>query len=103
MSRPVGRPSMIANRACTILPHSSCDVSRSLRHLIEIVAELQRRDVGSAASQERVDTTTPERWLAGAAIATDKDTVAAGAVQGAELEVGVLLGGEDGSLAEQAS
>src|SRR5437870_5635697 len=34
-------------------------LGRSLRHLIDTVAELQRRDVGFRSLQESIDTTTP--------------------------------------------
>ncbi|MDQ6671512.1 MAG: recombinase family protein [Chloroflexota bacterium] len=34
-------------------------LGRSLRHLIDTVAELQRRDVGFRSLQENIDTTTP--------------------------------------------
>ena len=34
-------------------------LGRSLRHLIDTIAELQRRDVGFRSLQENIDTTTP--------------------------------------------
>jgi DNA invertase Pin-like site-specific DNA recombinase len=34
-------------------------LGRSLRHLIDTVAELQQRDVGFRSLQENIDTTTP--------------------------------------------
>src|SRR5712691_3523455 len=34
-------------------------LGRSLRHLIDTVAELQRRDIGFRSLQENIDTTTP--------------------------------------------
>jgi DNA invertase Pin-like site-specific DNA recombinase len=34
-------------------------LGRSLRHLIDVIGELQRRDVGFRSMQESIDTTTP--------------------------------------------
>ena len=34
-------------------------LGRSLRHLIDTVAELERRDIGFRSLQENIDTTTP--------------------------------------------
>jgi len=51
-------------------------LGRSLRHLIDTIAELQRRGVGFRSLHESIDTTTPggkliptfsERWLSSSA------------------------------------